>query len=187
LQVKTFRQLLYKCMTTLSARWLLRRIFQSDICIRTTISKSGWRTVKQIILRTNCFQSGFRSRRFLGGVGVEFLTVLGVGVGFFCPTPDVQLGHFLHHTHKLGISVEMAEFLLKLLLKQRFLAVHHDFHCFDFNIQVPFMLRSRKFNLRRRNPAFNDRSMCSKLETGMSDRFASKFKIDTDSNSILRF
>jgi len=105
-------------MTTLSARWLLRRIFQSDICIRTTISKSGWRTVKQIILRTNCFQSGFRSRRFLGGVGVEFLTVLGVGVGFFCPTPDVQLGHFLHHTHKLGISVEMAEFLLKLLLKQ---------------------------------------------------------------------
>jgi len=30
-----------------------------------------------------------RSRRFLGGVGVGagFLTILGVGVGFFCPTP----------------------------------------------------------------------------------------------------
>ena len=71
-----------------------------------------------------------RSRWFLGGVGVGFLTTLGVGVGFFCPTPtsDVQLDDFLHHTLKLGIPVEMVRFLLKLLLKQRFLAVHHDFH-----------------------------------------------------------
>jgi len=44
------------------------------------------------------------------------------------PTPDVQLDHFLHHTPKLGIPVEMVQFLLKLLLKQRFLAVYHDFH-----------------------------------------------------------
>jgi len=66
----------------------------------------------------------------LGGVG--FLTTLGVGVGFFCltPTPDVQLDHFLHHTLKLGIPVEMVQFLLKLLLKQRFLGVHYDFHLF---------------------------------------------------------
>jgi len=35
---------------------------------------------------------------------------------------------FLHHTLKLGIPVEMVEFLLKLLLKQIFLAVYHDFH-----------------------------------------------------------
>jgi len=42
-----------------------------------------------------------KRRRFLGGVGVGFLTTLGVGVGFFCPTPDVQLGHFLHYTPKL--------------------------------------------------------------------------------------
>jgi len=64
----------------------------------------------------------------LGGVG--FLTTLGVGVGFFCPTPDVQLDHFLHHTLKLEIPVEMVQFILKLLLKQIFLAVHmhHDFH-----------------------------------------------------------
>jgi len=64
----------------------------------------------------------------LGGVG--FLTTLGVGdvVGFFCPTPDVQLDHFLHHTLKLGITVEMVEFLLKVLLKQRFLALHCRFH-----------------------------------------------------------
>jgi len=66
------------------------------------------------------------SRRFLGGVG--FLTTLGVGVGFFCPTPDVQLEHFLHRVLKLGIPVEMDQFLLNLSLKQRFLAVHHDFH-----------------------------------------------------------
>jgi len=30
----------------------------------------------------------------------------------------------------LGIPVEMVQFLLKQLLKQIFLAVHHDFHWF---------------------------------------------------------
>jgi len=50
------------------------------------------------------------------------------GSRIFCPTPDVQLDHFLHHTPKLKIPVEFVEFLLKLLLKQIFLAVHHDFH-----------------------------------------------------------
>ena len=48
------------------------------------------------------------------------------GVGFFCPTPDANLDNFLHHTPKLGIPVEMVQFLLKLLLNQRFLAVYHD-------------------------------------------------------------
>ena len=42
---------------------------------------------------------------------------MGVEVVFFCPTPDVHLDHFLHHTLKLGILVEMVKFLLKLLLK----------------------------------------------------------------------
>jgi len=59
---------------------------------------------------------------------VGFLTTLGVRVQFFCPTQDVQLGHFLYHTLKLGIPVEMVQFLLKLFLKQRLLAVHHDFY-----------------------------------------------------------
>ena len=61
-----------------------------------------------------------KESEFLDGVGVRFLTTLGVGVGFFCaaPTPDVQLDCFLHHTPKLGISVEMVQFLLKFLLKQ---------------------------------------------------------------------
>jgi len=49
---------------------------------------------------------------------VGFLTTPGARVGFFCPTPDVQLDHFLHHTPKLQIPVEMVQFLLKLLLKQ---------------------------------------------------------------------
>jgi len=50
----------------------------------------------------------------------------------FCPTPtpDIQLDHFLHHTPNLGIPVEIVKFLLKLLLKQRFVAVNHDFHWF---------------------------------------------------------
>jgi len=67
-------------------------------------------------------RSRSQSRRFLGGVGVGFLTTLAVGVGIFCPTPapDDQLDHFLHHTLKLGIPVEMVQFLLKLLLKQIF-------------------------------------------------------------------
>ena len=50
------------------------------------------------------------------------------GVGFFCLTPKVQLNHVLHHTPKLGISVEMVQFLLELSFEQRILAVHHDFH-----------------------------------------------------------
>jgi len=47
-----------------------------------------------------------RSRKFLGGVG--FLATLGVGVGFFCPTPtpNVQLDHFY-------ITLLNWEFLLK--------------------------------------------------------------------------
>ena len=43
-------------------------------------------------------------------------------------TPGIQLDQFLHHTPKLGIPVEMVQFLLKLLLKQSFFAVCHDFH-----------------------------------------------------------
>jgi len=59
---------------------------------------------------------------------IGFLKTLGVG--FFCHTPaaDVQLDHFLHHTLKLGIPVELVQFLVKFLLKQRILAVYHHFH-----------------------------------------------------------
>jgi len=93
-----------------------------------------------------------RTQRFLGGIGVGFPSD-------FCPNPDVQLDHFLHHTPKLGIPVEMVQFLLKLILKQiyccapRFPLILTNF--------IPFMLRSRSrkfwkgriFYLRLRNPA----------------------------------
>jgi len=39
----------------------------------------------------------------------------------------------------------MVQFLLKRLFKQRFLAVHHDFHWFSKPNFIPVMLRSRKF------------------------------------------
>ena len=74
------------------------------------------------------FAAGLRSGRFLGGFGVGFLTTLGVGVGFLCPTSEVHLDTILQHTPKLGISVEIVQFLLRFLLKQRLLAVYHDFH-----------------------------------------------------------
>jgi len=49
-------------------------------------------------------------------------------IRIFYPTPEVQLNHFLHHIPKLGSSVEMVQFLLKLLLKQKILSMYHDFH-----------------------------------------------------------
>jgi len=64
---------------------------------------------------------------------------------FFCPTLDDWLDHFLHYTPKLGISSEMVELLLKLLVKQIFLTIHHDFHWFEQPNFIPFMCRSRKF------------------------------------------
>jgi len=113
-----------------------------------------------------CCEQGYgagvlRSRRFLGGFGVGFLTTLGVGVGFFCPTPDVQLDNFLHHTPKLGIPLEMVQFLLKLLLKQisscasRFPLIlttkFHSLYVKESEI-LESWCRSRIFYLRLRNP-----------------------------------
>ena len=66
----------------------------------------------------------------MGGVGIGFLATLGVEAGFFDLTPalDVQLDNIFQRTSKLGIPVETVHFYLKLLLKQIFLALHHDFH-----------------------------------------------------------
>ena len=111
--------------------------------------------------------------KVLGGVRVGFLTTRGVGGWLFCPTPEVQLDNFLHH--KLGIPVEMVQFLLKRLLKQRILAVYHDFNWLliatkllkaklhSLYVKQPESLseilegrscgRSRTFYLRLRNPA----------------------------------
>ena len=44
------------------------------------------------------------------------------------PHSGSPIGSLLHHTPKLGIPVDPVQFLMKLLLKQRILAVFHDFH-----------------------------------------------------------
>jgi len=83
---------------------------------------------REVSLRGGAYHlTGLRSRNALGGVG--FLTTLGVGVGLFCPTPDVQLYCFY-------ITLLSWEFLLKWynffwnICWNRFLAVYHDFHWF---------------------------------------------------------
>jgi len=58
----------------------------------------------------------------------------GVGVGLFSPTPEMQLDHFLHRTPKLGLPVEIIQFLLKLLLKQGFLLCTTT--SVDFNSEI---------------------------------------------------
>ena len=50
--------------------------------------------------------------------GAGFLKTLGVGVGLFVRLRMFNWILFLHHTLKLGITVEMVQFRLKLLLKQ---------------------------------------------------------------------
>ena len=118
--------------------------------VRLGYDQPGWIRISKLVrhdLMQGCGAGVVRSRRFSGGVGVGFLTTLEVGVGFFCSTPTSNWIIFLHQTPKLGIPVEMVQLLLKLLLKQRFLAVHHDFHWFWEPNFIPFMLRcqSRKF------------------------------------------
>jgi len=83
----------------------------------------------------------------LGGVG--FLTILGVGVGFFCPTPDVQLDQLLNRTLNLGIPVEM------VVSFETF--VETEISCctsrFPLNLTanfIPFMLRSRESGILER-------------------------------------
>jgi len=50
------------------------------------------------------------------------------GVGFFCPTRLRMPSWIIFYINpKLGIPVEMVQFLLKLLFNKRFLAVYHDF------------------------------------------------------------
>jgi len=94
---------------------------------------------KQIfLLSVSVLRSRSRSRRFLGAVRVGFLATLKFGIGFFWPIPEIQSDLFLHHTPKLGIPVEMVQFLLKLLLKQRFLLCTTI--SIDFNSQISFPL-----------------------------------------------
>jgi len=68
-----------------------------------------------------------RNRRRFGGV--EFLSTLGVIVGYFVRLRHRSpIGSLLHHTPKLGILVKSVQFLVKLLLKEGVVAVCHDLH-----------------------------------------------------------
>jgi len=92
-----------------------------------------------------------RSQGFLGGVGFEFLTTLGVGVGCFCPTPtpDVQLDYFLNHTFKLGIPVEMVV-SFETFVETEISCCAPRFHWFYQLNFIPFMLRSRESEILER-------------------------------------
>ena len=86
------------------SRFLARisaKLFGCDIAIITNDLAETLGNFKSYLLRFSesisdqgCGAGVIRNRRFLGVVG--FLTTLGVGVGFFSPTPtpDVQLDHF---------------------------------------------------------------------------------------------
>jgi len=73
-------------------------------------------------LSQDCGVGDVRSRRFLGGVGVGFLTTLGGG--FFVRLRLRMSNWIIFYITLLNWDpVKMVQFLLKLLLKQRFLAV----------------------------------------------------------------
>jgi len=84
------------------------------------------------------------------------------GSRIFCPTPYVQLDHFLHNAPKLGIPVEMVQFLIKTFVETelsccapRFpLILTVRFHSFCVKESGSEILesRSRIFYLRLRNP-----------------------------------
>ena len=96
-------------------------------CCDSSFSKNSFGTNITCKQGSRVGVGGAGRRRFLGGVGVGFLTRLEVR--FFIPLRKSNLIIFLLHTPKLGISVEIVQFFMKLLLKQRILAVYHDFDC----------------------------------------------------------
>jgi len=66
------------------------------------------------------------------------------GSQIFCPTPDVQLDHLLHHTLKLGIPIEMVRLLLKGTISFETFVETDFLLCttisIDFNSQISFLL-----------------------------------------------
>jgi len=88
-------------------------------CLKTNGANFHFRSVcfKLVALRVNLYQEVALSFRKFADPCFKR-----------SPTPDMQLLHFLHHPPKLEIRVEMLQFLLKLLLNLRFLAVHHHFY-----------------------------------------------------------
>ena len=135
------------CLRNLSILWTSQWVIMA-----TTINTCVWSkpsekrlgnptTADILALSAQCLKSGHARSQLADQLylvtRVEESDVFGwsrisnnTGSRIFCPTPDVQLDHFLCHTLNLGVPVEMVQFLLKLLLNRGFLAVHHDFHWF---------------------------------------------------------
>ena len=83
------------------------------------------------LLAISLYSPGCRSRKELDVFGCSRMpNNTGSRSRIFCPTPTpgTKLNHYVNHTPKLGIPVEMIQFLLKLSLNQRFLALCHDCH-----------------------------------------------------------
>ena len=77
---------------------------------------------------------------FLGGVRVRFLTTLGVGVWFFCPTPsaDAQLDHFYITLLNWEFWLKWYNFFWKFCWIRGFLLCTTI--SIDFNSQISFSL-----------------------------------------------
>jgi len=120
--------------------------------------------LSSLLFRESRSQAGLRNRRFLAGVGVGFLKTMGVGFRCCCPTPDVQLDYFLHHTPKFllkwynffwnycwnRISCSAPRF--QSTLTARF----HSLYVKDSESDI-LKSRSRIFSLRLRNPGLKHR------------------------------
>jgi len=93
--------------------------------------------------------SGLRSRRLFGGVW--FLTTLGFGIGFFFPTPEVQLDHFYSTLLSWEFLLNRYNFLWNFCWNREFLlCTTISTECYLLQNSWPpnfihFMLRSRKF------------------------------------------
>ena len=88
-------------------------------------SNSFWKFYLIYCLDANSVSRVAENGRRSGGVG--FLTTRRSELHVLSDSGS-PIGSLLHHTPKLGIRVLSVHFLMKLLLKQRVLAVYHDFH-----------------------------------------------------------
>ena len=113
-----------------------------------------------------CWVAVVRSRRFLGGVGVGFLVTLGVGLDLF-----VRLRLRMSNWIIFYITLLNWEFLLKwynffwnFCLKQRFLAVHHDFHWVKCH---SLYVKESKYEIFERSESGFGVGNCGKPESGV--------------------
>jgi len=93
------------------------------VTVEATAQMMGSIRFRSVFWWVDQHHSGLQSRsrkesEFFGWSRSRIPNNTGSRSRIFCPTLDVWLNHFLYHTPKLGIPVEMVQFLFKLLLKQ---------------------------------------------------------------------